>query len=320
MLMMREAAGQGEDGLQAGKSQRRPEWLKIRLRTDGTFRHVRSMVSELSLNTVCTEARCPNIYECWNAGTATFMILGEICTRRCGFCSVNSGRPRAGVDAQEPGHVAEAVGRLGLRHAVITSVDRDDLPDGGAGHFREVILAIRERVPTCAIEVLTPDFKNKTDALDLVLGAAPEVFAHNVETVPRLYRAARPGSRYAGSVDVLAGAVRWRDARASELRVKSSLMLGLGETDDEVVEVLRDLRRAGVDVVTLGQYLQPTRDHLPVDRFVRPEQFDRLAEVGHEMGFVHVEAGPLVRSSYHAERHRPDPPDMGTRRTIRIGE
>jgi lipoic acid synthetase len=278
------------------------------------------MVSELNLNTVCTEARCPNIYECWNAGTATFMILGETCTRRCGFCSVNSGRPRPGVDPEEPRHVAEAVGRLGLRHAVITSVDRDDLPDGGAGHFRNVILVIRERVPTCAVEVLTPDFKNKNEALDLVLNAAPDVFAHNVETVPRLYRAARPGSRYEGSVDVLADAVRWRDARASELRVKSSLMLGLGETDDEVVDVLRDLRRAGVDVVTLGQYLQPTRNHLPVDRFVSPEQFDRLANVGQEMGFVHVEAGPLVRSSYRAERHRPDPPGTGSHRPIRIGE
>jgi len=287
---------------------RRPEWLKIRLRTDDTFRHVRSMIGELKLNTVCTEARCPNIYECWNAGTATFMILGDTCTRRCGFCSVNSGLPRTGVDPDEPSHVAEAVARLGLRHAVITSVDRDDLPDGGAAHFRDVVLAIREHVPTCAVEVLTPDFKHKQGAPEIVLASQPEVFAHNVETVPRLYRSARPGSRYEGSVGLLADAARWRDRQGSDLRVKSSLMLGLGETDEEVIDVMRDLRRAGVDVVTLGQYLQPTKEHLAVDRYVSPDQFDSLAGEGRTLGFLHVEAGPLVRSSYHAERHRPDPP------------
>ena len=289
-------------------SPRRPDWLKIRLRTDGAFQRVRSMVGELRLNTVCTEARCPNIYECWSAGTATFMILGDTCTRRCGFCSVHSGLPRPGVDRDEPAHVAEAVERLGLRHAVITSVDRDDLPDGGAGHFRDVLRAIRERVPGCAVEVLTPDFKNKSGALEIVLEGRPEVFAHNVETVPRLYRTVRPGSRYSGSLGLLAAAARARDAERSQLRVKSSVMLGLGETDDEVLDVLRDLRRAGVDVVTLGQYLQPTREHLPVERFVHPDAFDALGDAGRGMGFLHVEAGPLVRSSYHAERHRPDPP------------
>jgi lipoic acid synthetase len=287
---------------------RRPEWLKIRLRTDDSFRLVRSLVAELRLNTVCTEARCPNIYECWSAGTATFMILGEICTRRCGFCSVTSGRPIGGVDGEEPRHVAEAVARLGLRHAVITSVDRDDLPDGGARHFHDVIRAIRALRPACAIEVLTPDFKNKVDALATVLDAGPDVFAHNVETVPRLYRVARPGSRYRTSLALLAGAAAWRDEKRPDLRVKSSLMLGLGERDDEVLEVLRDLRAAGTDVATLGQYLQPTREHLPVRRFVAPGEFDRLAESARAMGFLHVEAGPLVRSSYHAERHRPDPP------------
>ena len=286
---------------------RRPDWLKIRLRTDESFRKVRSMIGELKLNTVCTEARCPNIYECWNAGTATFMILGDTCTRRCGFCSVNSGRPRPGVDPDEPRHVGEAIARLKLRHAVITSVDRDDLPDGGAAHFRDVVLAIRHHLPTCAVEVLTPDFKHKEGGARIVLAARPEVFAHNVETIPRLYRDARPGSRYEGSVAILAEAARWRDEQASEMRVKSSLMLGLGETDDEVVDVMRDLREAGVDVVTLGQYLQPTRQHLPVDRYVSPEQFDALADEGRKLGFLHVEAGPLVRSSYHAERHRPDP-------------
>jgi lipoic acid synthetase len=288
---------------------RRPEWLKIRLRTDEAFRNVRSMVGELKLNTVCTEARCPNIYECWNAGTATFMILGDTCTRRCGFCSVNSGRPRPGVDPDEPRHVGEAIARLGLRHAVITSVDRDDLPDGGAAHFRDVILAIRRHLPACAVEVLTPDFKHKRDAAGIVLGARPDVFAHNVETVPRLYRSARPGSHYDGSVALLAAGARWRDDEKARMRVKSSLMLGLGETDEEVVGVMLDLRDAGVDVVTLGQYLQPTREHLPVDRYVSPEQFESLARRGRDLGFLHVEAGPLVRSSYHAERHRPDVAD-----------
>ena len=289
---------------------RRPDWLKVRLRTDAGFRQMRSMVSELQLNTVCTEARCPNIYECWNAGTATFMILGETCTRRCGFCNVNSGRPSPGVDPDEPRHVAQAVARLKLRHIVITSVDRDDLDDGGAGHFADVIHALKERMPGCAVEVLTPDFKGKDGALETVLDAAPDVFAHNVETVPRLYRNARPGSKYEGSMDVLRRAAERRDRDGSELRVKSSLMLGLGEEDDEVLEVLRDLRKAGVDVVTLGQYLQPTQQLMPVKRFVTPEQFDEFRRKGLEMGFLHVESGPLVRSSYHAERHRPDVPSL----------
>ncbi len=289
-------------------SGRRPDWLKVRLRTDESFRRLRSMVSELSLNTVCTEARCPNIYECWNAGTATFMILGETCTRRCGFCSVNSGRPEPGVDGDEPRNVGQAVARLGLRHAVITSVDRDDLPDGGAKHFAQVIRSIKELSPGCAVEVLTPDFKNKPGALDVVLDARPEVFSHNVETVPRLYRSARPGSKYSGSVAVLAEAAARRDRERSAMRVKSSLMLGLGEEDDEVLGVMRDLRAAGVQVVTLGQYLQPTREHLPVARFVSPAEFDAFRDRGLEMGLLHVESGPLVRSSYHAEQHRPDPP------------
>jgi lipoic acid synthetase len=296
---------------------RRPDWLKVRLRTDASYRKLRSMVSELQLHTVCTEARCPNIYECWNAGTATFMILGDTCTRRCGFCSVHSGRPEPGVDPLEPRHVAEAVERLGLRHAVITSVDRDDLRDGGAMHFALVVQAIRKRAPRCAVEVLTPDFKHKKGALEAVLASRPQVFAHNVETVPRLYRTARPGSRYRTSLALLAGAAAWRDEAAATLRVKSSLMLGLGERDDEVLEVMRDLRGAGVDVLTLGQYLQPTREHLPVARFVSPEQFETLREAGAALGFLHVEAGPLVRSSYHAERHRPDPPDAPSLQVLR---
>lgn len=284
----------------------RPPWLRIRLKTDESFVQLRSMVGELRLNTVCEEARCPNIWECWNHGTATFMILGDTCTRTCGFCNVRSGKPSPGTDPDEPLHVAEAVERLRLRHAVITSVDRDDLPDGGADHFRKVIEAIRARTPQCAVEVLTPDFKKKPGALDLVLSAKPEVFAHNVETVPRMYRTARKGSSYPGSLSVLRSAARHRDRNFPAMRVKSSLMLGLGETDEEVVDVLKDLRGAGVDVVTLGQYLQPTKGHLPVDRFVSPEQFEAFRHEGIGMGFYHVESGPLVRSSYHAERHRPD--------------
>lgn len=285
----------------------RPEWLKIRLRTDDKFREMRTMVGELRLNTVCEEARCPNIYECWNAGTATFMILGDTCTRYCGFCNVHSGRPAPGVDADEPRHVAEAVKRLALRHAVITSVDRDDLPDGGAEHFRQVVEAIRAAFPPCAVEVLTPDFKNKPGALGIVLGARPEVFAHNVETVPRLYAAARKGSSYQGSLGLLADAARRRDAESLPMRVKSSLMVGLGERDSEILDVLNDLRGVGVDVVTIGQYLQPSAKHLPVDRFVTPDAFAAYRATGMNMGFLHVESGPLVRSSYHAERHRPDP-------------
>jgi len=285
----------------------RPEWLRITLRTDPRFRELRTMVSELRLNTVCQEARCPNIYECWNAGTATFMILGDTCTRYCGFCNVNSGKPKPGVDRDEPGHVAEAVARLALKHAVITSVDRDDLPDGGARHFAEVVGAIRARVPSCAVEVLTPDFKKKPGALDVVLDAAPAVFAHNVETVPRLYKSARPGSTYAGSVGLLAEAASRRDRENSALRVKTSIIAGLGEEDAEILEVMGDLRRAGVDVVTLGQYLQPTPRHLPVARWVHPDTFATFRTEGLALGFLHVESGPLVRSSYHAERHRPDP-------------
>ena len=285
----------------------RPEWLRIQIRTDESFQQLRSMVSELRLNTVCQEARCPNIYECWNAGTATFMILGDTCTRYCGFCNVNSGKPKPGVDREEPAHVAEAVARLGLKHAVITSVDRDDLPDGGARHFADVVGAIRGRIPSCAVEVLTPDFKRKTGALDVVLDATPSVFAHNVETVPRLYTAARPGSNYLGSVGLLAQAAARRDRERSALRVKTSIIAGLGEADAEILDVMRDLRQAGVDVVTVGQYLQPTAKHLPVARWVHPSAFADYKEAGLAMGFLHVESGPLVRSSYHAERHRPDP-------------
>jgi len=297
----------------------RPEWLRIRMRTGDSFRHLRSMVDELRLHTVCSEARCPNIYECWNAGTATFMILGDTCTRTCGFCNVKSGRPRPGVDPREPAHVAEAVARLALRHAVITSVDRDDIPDGGAAHFAQVIRAIHEGSPSCAVEVLTPDFKRKSGAPAVVLEAGPEVFAHNVETVPRLYRPARPGSSYAGSLSLLREAASWRDRVSPALVVKSSVMLGLGERPDEVREVMTDLRGAGVDVLTLGQYLQPSAAHLPVSRFVSPDEFDALAAEGRSLGFRHVESGPLVRSSYHAERHVAAPAGSSALVQIRWG-
>jgi lipoic acid synthetase len=256
------------------------------------------------LHTVCQEARCPNIYECWGEhGTATFMILGDVCTRRCGFCAVTSGRPQSGVDPGEPEHVAEAVEVMGLRHSVITSVDRDDLPDGGARHFAQVIAAIHRRNPGCAVEVLTPDFRGVPDALDIVLAAAPEVFSHNMETVPRLYRRARPGSRYDRSLGLLAEASRRRDALEYAGRVKTGIMVGIGETSDEVLATLRDIHRAGVEILTIGQYLQPTPKHLPVDRWVHPDEFARYREAALALGFAHCESGPLVRSSYHAHEH-----------------
>lgn len=282
----------------------RPEWLRIRLRTPESYHQVRRLVERLHLNTVCQEARCPNIYECWGEhGTATFMILGEICTRKCGFCAVTTGRPAAGVDAEEPGHVAEAVATMGLRHAVITSVDRDDLPDGGARHFADVIEAIHAANPGTAVEVLTPDFRGVDDALDVVLGARPEVFSHNMETVPRMYREARPGSRYERSLALLADAAGRRARGEYRGRVKTGIMVGLGETDEEVEATIRDIRGAGVEILTIGQYLQPSREHLPVDRWVAPEGFAAYRELALSVGFAHCESGPLVRSSYHAHEH-----------------
>jgi lipoic acid synthetase len=284
----------------------RPEWLRIRIATPGQYHKVKQLVQGLNLHTVCQEARCPNIYECWGEhGTATFMILGDVCTRRCGFCAVTSGKPRPGVDAEEPTHVAEAVAVMGLRHAVITSVDRDDLPDGGARHFANVISAIHARNPETAVEVLTPDFRRVPDALDVVLGARPEVFSHNMETVPRLYRAARPGSRYDRSLALLADAAARHDRGEYAGRVKTGIMVGIGETPAEVRETVRDIRGAGVEILTIGQYLQPTSRHLPVDRFVHPDEFADHRAYALSLGFAHCEAGPLVRSSYHADEHVP---------------
>jgi lipoyl synthase len=332
----------------------RPEWLRIKLSTPSSYHQVRHLVESLNLHTVCQEARCPNIYECWGEhGTATFMILGDVCTRRCGFCAVTSGRPQEGVDAQEPEHVAEAVQTMGLRHAVITSVDRDDLSDGGARHFARVIEAIHRRNPATAVEVLTPDFRGVPDALDIVLAAAPEVFSHNMETVPRLYRQARPGSRYDRSLALLAAAARrLRPSAAGPLatptatapaatspatisrtaaaapaivapaatttegpgaehlatpayygRVKTGIMVGLGEQPEEVLATLADIRSAGVEILTLGQYLQPTPKHLPVARWVHPDEFAAFRAHALALGFAHCESGPLVRSSYHAHEH-----------------
>ncbi len=289
------------EGQRGGQREGRPEWLRIRLATPASYHRVRSLVERLNLHTVCQEARCPNIYECWGEhGTATFMILGDICTRRCGFCAVTSGRPQPGVDRGEPEHVAEAVAAMGLRHAVITSVDRDDLPDGGARHWARVVEAIHERCPGCAVEVLTPDFRGVPDALNVVLGAAPEVFSHNMETVPRLYRLARPGSRYDRSLALLAEAARRRDAGEYQGRLKTGMMLGLGETPEEIRATIVDILDAGVEILTLGQYLQPTPKHLPVDRWVHPDEFASHRQYALSLGFRHCEAGPLVRSSYHA--------------------
>ncbi len=287
-----------------GAAPRRPEWLRIRLRTPPRYLEVQRTIRGLRLHTVCEEARCPNIYECWGEhGTATFMILGDVCTRRCGFCAVTSGRPASGVDAGEPARLAEAVAAMGLRHAVVTSVDRDDLEDGGAGHFAAVIAAIAARCPQTAVEVLTPDFRHVPDALTTVHAARPAVFAHNLETVPRNYRAARPGSSYQRSLGLLRAAAERREEASFAGRVKTSIMVGLGEEDEELHATIADIVAAGVEILTIGQYLQPTRQHLPVDRYVSPAEFAALRRFALGRGRRHCEAGPLVRSSYHAHEH-----------------
>lgn len=256
---------------------------------------LKRLVRRLELHTVCESAACPNIGECWNHRTATFMILGNFCTRRCGFCAVQKGQPLP-VDPDEPRRVAEACEHLGLRHAVITSVNRDDLKDGGASHFAAVIRAIRQRIPGCRVEVLVPDFQGSREALKTVIDAAPDVLNHNIETVPRLYREVRFGARYERSLEMLAYAAGLRP----DIPTKSGLMVGLGESDEEVIAVLGDLRRHNVRIVTIGQYLRPTLKHLPVLRYVTPEQFAEYRRIALELGFEHVESGPFVRSSYHA--------------------
>jgi lipoic acid synthetase len=279
---------------------RRPHWLKISLKTNEDFRRVDKLISDLSLHTVCQEARCPNMYECWCQGTATFMIMGDICTRHCGFCSVTKGRP-APVDPQEPDNIAEAVERLSLDYAVITSVDRDDLPDQGAGHFARTIHAVKKRSPGCKVEVLIPDFSGKMELLDVVLSARPDVLGHNMETVKDLYKKARPEAGYERSLNILAGAVRCREESNAAVSVKSGIMVGLGETFEQVLDTCRDIAGTGCDILTVGQYLSPVRRSLAVQRFYTPAEFARIREEGFNFGFKHVEAGPLVRSSYHAK-------------------
>lgn len=273
----------------------RPEWLRAPAPVGDNYRQLKQLVQDLQLHTVCESAACPNIGDCWNRRTATFMILGNVCTRRCGFCAVQKGGPLA-VDYDEPRRVAEACAALGLKFAVITSVNRDDRKDGGAELFASTIRAIRERVPGCGVEVLVPDFQGSHAAMDTVLEASPDILNHNTETVPRLYRQVRLGARYERSLDMLA----YVKTAIPGTPTKSGLMLGLGETLDEVASVMRDLRAAHVDILTLGQYLRPSVKHLPIIRYVPVEEFAELKRLGYEMGFRHVESGPLVRSSFHA--------------------
>lgn len=273
----------------------RPEWIRAPARTGETYQQVRALIEGLHLHTVCESAACPNAGECWNHRTATFMILGNVCTRRCGFCAVSKGAPLP-VDYDEPRRVAEAAATLGLKYAVVTSVNRDDRKDGGAELFALTIRAIRDRTPDCKVEVLIPDFQGSHAAMDIVMDAAPDVLNHNIETVPRLYRQVRLGARYERSLEILAYAKQLRP----DIPTKSGIMLGLGETMDEVHQVMCDLRAHRVDILTIGQYLRPSPKHLPVLRYVHPDEFAELARLGREMGFTHVESGPLVRSSYHA--------------------
>lgn len=273
----------------------RPSWLRVRVRNGPNYHELQEIMRELDLHTVCEEARCPNIGECWEHRTATFMILGRICTRACRFCAVATGVP-TGLDEHEPVRVAEAVGKMGLRHVVVTSVARDDLPDGGASMFAETIRQIRAHHPTTKVEVLIPDFLGDEQALRIVMEARPDILNHNVETVPRLQQRVRAKGRWERSVDVL----RWAKAMDSTVLTKSGLMLGVGETWDEIVDALRGLRQVDCDIVTIGQYLRPTMIHLPIERYYTPEEFAELKRIGLELGFRHVESGPLVRSSYHA--------------------
>jgi lipoyl synthase len=276
---------------------RKPSWLRVRAPGSPNYLRLKALMREQRLHTVCEEARCPNIGECWEERTATFMILGDVCTRRCGFCAVSHGSP-TWEDWGEPERVGETVARMGLRHVVVTSVNRDDLADGGAQIFAQTLEAIRRLAPGCRAEVLIPDFQGSARALDTVLAARPDVLNHNIETVPRLYREVRPGSRYERSLELFERARR----HPTQPVTKSGLMLGLGEELDEVAATMADLHRAGVQLLTLGQYLRPSPRHLPIVRYVPPEEFDGLARVGRDLGFRHVEAGPLVRSSYHAKR------------------
>ena len=276
----------------------RPEWLKVRLPMGPEYENLRRLMRSKSLHTVCEEAHCPNMAECWGAGTATFMILGDTCTRSCGFCAVKTGRPGV-VDLDEPARVGAAVAQMALGHAVVTSVNRDELTDGGASLFAATIREIRVQSPATTVEVLIPDFTGDPAALDAVLAERPEILNHNVETVERLYSRVRPQARYSRSLEVL----RRTKERAPDLVCKSGIMVGLGETHDEVIATMRDIAAQGTDVLTVGQYLRPSPMHLPIERYWTPQEFTALRDQGMTMGFRHVESGPLVRSSYHAERH-----------------
>ncbi len=273
----------------------KPEWLKVRAPGSENYLRLRGIMRELKLNTVCEDAHCPNIGECWHHGTATFMILGDVCTRACTYCAVAHGRP-ATLDIDEPRRVGEAVEKMALKYAVITSVDRDDQPDGGAGIFAETIREIKSRLPECRVEVLIPDFKGEAGPLETVLNAKPDVLNHNTETVPRLYRAVRSGGKYPRTLELLDRARKY----APDIPTKTGMMMGLGEENDEVVQVFKDLREVGVSILTLGQYLRPSNDHAVMTRYYTPDEFRELKQIALGFGFAHVEAGPLVRSSYHA--------------------
>jgi len=275
--------------------ERKPSWLKVRAPGGPQYLRLKQLMRDLDLHTVCEEAHCPNVGECWEHGTATFMILGDVCTRNCAYCAVAHGRPPK-YDISEPARVAEAIGEMRLQHAVITSVDRDDLPDFGAYIFAETIRQIKQRLPDCSVEVLVPDFQGNEDSIRAVLEAGPDIYNHNTETVPRLYKRCRPGGRYERVMQIFRTAKRL----APHIPTKTGIILGMGETLEEVELVMRDLRAVDVDILTLGQYLRPSENHHPIDRYVTPEEFGRMREIGMSMGFRHVESGPLVRSSYHA--------------------
>jgi len=275
--------------------ERKPSWLKVKAPGGPNYLRLKQMMRELDLHSVCEEAHCPNVGECWEHGTATFMILGDVCTRNCAYCAVAHGRPPK-YDIEEPDRVAQAIAEMRLQHAVITSVDRDDLPDFGAYIFAETIRQIHARVPGCSVEVLVPDFQGNEDSIRAVLEAEPEIYNHNTETVPRLYKKARPGGRYPRVMEIF----RFAKRIAPDIPTKTGMILGMGETIEEVIAVMRDLRKVDVDILTLGQYLRPSDNHIALDRYYTPEEFRHLYEVGMEMGFRHVESAPLVRSSYHA--------------------
>ena len=278
---------------------KKPEWLKIKLGDPRNQNAVLDLISGLNLHTVCQEAKCPNIFECWTDKTATFMLGGDTCTRHCGFCAVNKGKPMD-LDPMEPTNVAEAVKHLNLAHAVITSVNRDDLADGGSMHWAETITRVREINPECKVEVLIPDFNGDEQALNNVLEARPDVLNHNTETIARLYRRVRPDAIYEQSMELLDRAAKFRDTQFPDMLTKSGIMVGLGEEFDEVVDLMRDLRKASCDIMTIGQYLQPYEKRLPVERYVTPQEFHEWKQIGESMGFKHVESSPLTRSSYHA--------------------